>query len=288
MAEPQDSLTDNQLDEHVDALVQEMSGLAEEHEPEPAAEPGEGEAESLDGQVEAMLTEAVEQAEVESPAPVEGEASDQPPEVENTEPESSSPDTVEDLDAELADLADELLEGDFDDVDDVLAAGNPTEPIPPPEPEAAEAAEDEQAPASEPASPEPAADAEPGTDAEPSQATEPEPGSVADQREPDEAPVEARAPTETAALDAAPGGLKHRLTTAVYEAAVAANKPLDAKPTYARDIVGWFAAVTLFNALAVWVFFLLVRSPDPGPSPADVVTLEVPAEASAAEITDPG
>ena len=52
-----------------------------------------------------------------------------------------------------------------------------------------------------------------------------------------------------------------------------ANKPLDNKPAGARDVAGWLAAVTLFNAAAVWVFLLIARGPAPGTSDEPAVDL---------------
>ncbi|MEO0631953.1 MAG: hypothetical protein AAFY46_14700, partial [Planctomycetota bacterium] len=210
--------------------------------------------------------------------------------------------SVEDLDAELAGLADELLEGDFDDVDDVIEAGNPSEPVPLPteaEPEAAHETEDDEpsltgevaesgtSTASDDAS---IGRDETDTDVDASVATDDSLAVVAslgDAATPDAQPEPLV--QSAAAVEARPAvpALK-RISAFAYETAVRASKPLDGKPTYVRDIVGWFAAVTLFNAVAVWAFWVLGREPDPAPTSTDVVSIEVPADTTTAEaaVTD--
>lgn len=346
-AEPaQNSEGDDEAPEAAADPVPEAEDEAEPDEPEPAAEPDDKQEESdaeapLDDQVEALLSEAAqgdaltgEEAEqviaenddatvVAEPEPESQPEPETKPEPEaeaeadaDAEPEAEPAASVEDLDAELADLAEELLQGDFDDVDAVLEAGNPAQPMPTdedaeaaeasgeeiPEPEAAEEApeSDEAQPAavddgsSVPESEAGDDDAVPAaaaaTDAGASDAGD---AGEEDAATPSEAPVPAAdaddaaaaVAAQPAAVAAAPAEpkipLKQRIAGVFYDTAVRTSKPLDSKPTYARDIVGWFAAVTLFNAVAVWAFWFFGREPDPVPTSTDAVSIEVPADAAA-------
>jgi hypothetical protein len=54
-------------------------------------------------------------------------------------------------------------------------------------------------------------------------------------------------------------------------AATALARPLQNRPQYVRDMVGWVAMVNFFLAVCVWVYLLAIRSPvapDPDPLPA--------------------
>ena len=137
----------------------------------------------------------------------------------------------------------------------------------------------------------------PAADAAPAPAANPEPvaATPTDEEQDAPSPQHDEEPAAASAETASPAGaasvvkqasvsdqagsasLRERVTRAMYDAAVAANRPLDARPTYMRDIVGWFAAVTLFNAVAVWAFWMLSSGEAPAETPADVVTLERPA-----------
>ncbi len=243
-------------------------------------------------------TEPQTEPQTETETEVESEAESVPepeaePEAEadsDAEPAAAS---VEDLDAELSDLADELLEGDFDDVASVLQAGNPTElhdlsGVPKPSAVGADAASDDGAgEESEPVVDEAPSEAEPAGAPEPAVARSTAGSGSTDTGGVSEStgvPVE-RPAAAVAVATARPASNRvpalQRVSVFVYETAVRANKPLDGKPTYARDIVGWFAAVTLFNAVAVWAFWMLGRDPAPAPTSTDAVSIAVPEGADA-------
>lgn len=96
-----------------------------------------------------------------------------------------------------------------------------------------------------------------------------------------------RAPTRT---DAMPLSEAMRITTGAARAAAghsgpawratepsvlklldAAAAPINRRPKYVRDLIGWCAAVTLFYALCAWGYILLIRQPSvPEPTQAPV------------------
>jgi pilus assembly protein FimV len=320
--EAADEIADAAPIESVEAVVKdevepeaEIESLEPATEDDPEDQPEEGpaadETGSLDDQVEVMLETALDDSSAAPPAADLNEVLDEPdtdPQAEQ-DPAAASADepsaapsgadaeagSVEDLDAALADFADDLLEGDFDDVDAVLQGGDPreidsevsAESMPddavPEEPDDAPAvaevtASDVAAPPTDDNAPDDVVDVD-------------ELAPAAESPSPQQSEAPAAASAETAAPAAAASvvkqasvsdeagsaSLRERVTRAMYDAAVAANRPLDARPTYMRDIVGWFAAVTLFNAVAVWAFWMLSSGEAPAETPADVVTLERPA-----------
>ncbi|MEL6498918.1 MAG: hypothetical protein AAGJ54_08415 [Planctomycetota bacterium] len=296
--EPADAGIEPLVGDEAEAILRESVAAAGADDDAAGAEPAsDTEAHVRDEPRSEPETET--ESETEIPTETEAEA-----EAEAEEPVYAT--SVEDLDAELAGLADELLEGDFDDVDDVLEAGNPDDAAEISEPlkAAAESNADEEGGAvgnadalsddsvvsvagsgtpdaeearrAETASA--AVQAEPGRSAEPGVEQRPSDEDSADT-------VRSRDATTTlpAAAETARTSPLRRAKAFVYETAVRTNKPLDGKPTYARDIVGWFAAVTLFNAIAVWAFWVLGREPDPVPTSTDAVSIEVPAEAATAD-----
>ncbi|GAB5496648.1 MAG: hypothetical protein Phyf2KO_17280 [Phycisphaerales bacterium] len=280
-----------------------------EPEPEPETEPVAETAATLDDQVEDMLEEAT------SPE----KAGDQ------LATETQEQTAVDVVDAELAELADEMLDGDFDDGNDVLEAGmEPRAKAPPPaepqeqpeddayggmdeldgdfddgedvlaagEPEAApaakpkpesvaepsEPAESEEESAPESAAPEPASAPSPSTEPAAKKPAEPE----ASESEEDSAsapaktkkPKKEKKPRAKRTIEVKPDTklpkfaaitLAHAQNIGVI-VVEKVNKPFDEKPSHVRDVAGWIAAVTLFNAIAVWVFMLIGRSPAPGTS----------------------
>ena len=296
------------FDDQIDAML--SAAAVPQAEAEGEASPNGGIEPLIGDEAEAVLEEAspaesIDVA-VEPEADTDTESSTEParsPVVE-AEPDDDAAQpaaSVEDLDAELAGLADELLEGDFDDVDDVLEAGDPDEIVVPIE---AEPAEEDTQPAEsaglsddsavpehdsearavgEDSASEPlVAAASTAVGTEDADAAQAEADTSADGGSPDVAAAAARTPAAVSAGSARTPALQ-RAKRFVYETAVRTSKPLDGKPTYARDIVGWFAAVTLFNAVAVWAFWVLGREPDPLPTSTDAVSIEVPAEAATAD-----
>ena len=304
--------------------VAEVADEAEIDETADESEAVEVETASLDVQVDAMLDDAAASVEV------------------STESRS----TVDAVDEELSELADEMLDGDFDDADTVLAAGieAPTRAAPglddqtdteaESEPAAHEAeaideddlldgdfddadeviaqgvpeapqAKVEAVPAAETETPEP----EPAAAApkpKPAPEAKPEPKAKAPKPAPsveidDEA--ESETEIEPSAKESRERKVRHKKPTkprkgslkrntegqprwrvfaeearertgeAAYIVAEKLTKPLDSRPEMLKGLTGWLAAVTLFNAIAVWVFMLVVRGPTVGTSAQPAVDL---------------
>ncbi len=334
------------IDEQIDELVTSMSEATEKlaEEIEQAAQ------EDQQFETEALMSSAVQAKD-----PVQkAEAPETKPEPEPTlddqveemledasasASETSAKSTVDTVDEELAELADEMLEGDFDDADAVLTSGEPAPPKPAPipdpeatqtaapppmsEPDPIEAIDEEDLlegdfddadeviakgeptppkakPAPKPA-PEPVAEAPkpaPEPVAAKPKAKEPEPELEAEAAQEAPAP-EGRKVTHTKPAkpkkdrhrrDTGDQGrlrvLAHRAGEAAYRVAELINKPLDTKPAKAKDIAGWLAAVTLFNAMAVWFFLCFMRGPVPGNSAEPAVELvgQTPAVTTSKEI----
>ena len=238
----------------------------------------------------------------------------------------AGPETVEDLDAELSELADELLEGDFDDVEEVLreheSAGIPeaqtddrldaddadTEVVASPKSRgaaraleddmSAEASEegaegDEAVPSFVGSVPEEvmhaASDDEPDEpeDADRVETDGSDSGEVSSEREARPAKQHKPKPAAVASgpvVSEPKPSLAHRIRLAGYSLAALASRPIEQKPAYIRDIVGWFAAVTLFNAIAVWIFWFTVS----GAGPGDPSSAAVGLESSAPAVQDEG
>ena len=303
----------------------EVTEEAEIDETADEPEAVEVETASLDVQVDAMLEDAAASVEV------------------STESRS----TVDAVDEELSELADEMLDGDFDDADTVLAAGieaptraapgldDQTETETESEPAAHEAeaideddlldgdfddadeviaqgvpeapqAKIEAVPAAETETPEPepepvaaAPKPKPAPEAKPeprAKAPKPAPSAEIDDEAESEPETEPSAKqTERKVRHKKPtkprkGSLKRntegqprwrvfaeeareRTGEAAYIVAEKLTKPLDSRPEMLKGLTGWLAAVTLFNAIAVWVFMLVVRGPTVGTSAQPAVDL---------------
>lgn len=183
---------------------------------------------------------------------------------------------------------DHLLDGDFGDLDDVIAMGESQPPPPPkPKPQPASAAAPAPAPKAAPEAPAPA----PKPVAAPAPAA-PAP-TPAPQPESAPAPQADRAVTHDKKRTKSPAAGKRLRVVAThagntaYALAERLTKPLDTRPSQLKDITGWLAAVTLFNAVAVWAFLLIGRGPAPGASDEPAVELvkqPATADASSEEI----
>lgn len=162
---------------------------------------------------------------------------------------ASDPGDIDSLDSELADLADELLDGVFEDTDGNVALTT----------EELAQSESEDAPAhEEPATAEPAQEAPKQAEPEKPAAKEasaqkpepkPEPASVAaDASEPDEGAEEE--PSRRAGLGRLVGAgvLPH-----AAKFVLVLNAPLEDRPKIWRDSVGWVALWTGFLALMIWL-----------------------------------
>ena len=307
--------------------VAEVADEAEIDETADEPEAVEVETASLDVQVDAMLEDAAA----------------------SVEAATESRSTVDAVDEELSELADEMLDGDFDDADTVLAAGidaptraapgldDQTETVTESEPAAHEAeaideddlldgdfddadeviaqgvpeapqAKIEAVPAAETQTSDPVPEPEPVAAApkpEPQPEAKPEPRAKApkpapsveidDQAESETETEPSTKQTERKVRHKKPskprkGSLKRntegqprwrviaeeareRTGEAAYIVAEKLTKPLDSRPEMLKGLTGWLAAVTLFNAIAVWVFMLVVRGPTVGTSAQPAVDL---------------
>lgn len=236
----------------VDAVDEELAELADEML--------EGDFDDADAVLSASESAPPKPKPIAQPDP-EATLSAAPP-VEMKDPDASSSIDEEDL-----------LEGDFDDADEVIAQGEPEPPKAKPVPAPAPAPKAEAPkPAPEPAHAKP-------------KAKEPEPELEESVAEEQHAPEDR---TVTHSKPAKPRKERHRRETgdqgrlralahgaggAAYRVAEIINKPLDTKPAKAKDVAGWLAAVTLFNALAVWFFLFFMRGPAPGTSAEPAVEL---------------
>lgn len=176
--------------------------------------------------------------------------------------------TITSLDAELAQLADTLISGGFEDQDAVLpsapAGHEPAGAHEPPtfKPSPAPAfspppTSPSSTPAKHPAPPAPATAAAivhpPASKAKPGGA-----GGASGPTPAGSALLAARASGRSAWAATEP---------VLLRALDAISSPVRGRPKAVRDLFGWVAAVMAFNALSVWVFVLFVRSPEP-PRPA--------------------
>jgi len=261
-AEPAESLPRSA----VDAVDAELAGLAEE---------------MLDGDfddAEDVIEQGIE------PAPKQPAASNEDAESKaEDDAEDPASTEVENPKAEAADEHDDLLDGDFDDAEDVIEKGIETEIKKPAaeaeteasEPEAAEDSADETQPKPVAESaPEPVSASSSGDSEKPEQEAKTNPAKAKKtkkQKKPKQKRiVEPKADTKLPAFAAVAAAHTNSIAFALAEKI---NKPLDSKPTYMRDIAGWLAAVTLFNAFAVWVFLLIGRGPAAGTSSEPAVEL---------------
>lgn len=258
--------------------------------PKPKAEPAVATAPTLDAQVDAMLEDASASAQDAPPKDV-GAIDSQLAELADEMLEGD----IDDLDGALASAAaveampkaapkaesaalaeaideDDLLEGDFDDLNEALANAEATEKQPAPKPKAPAPAPAPAAPTPAPKAeapaPKPAPKAEPVPKAEPAAVPAERPAAKPAEPEPEFKTVPGK--RRASVLTHAAIGRAGKVALAIAEKA---NKPLDNKPAGVRDVAGWLAAVTLFNAAAVWVFLLIARGPAPGTSDEPAVDL---------------
>ena len=296
---------DFETESQIASAVQPDYHALDENEPKAADEPeAEEPASSLDTQIDEMLEDAAASVEV----------------------RQVSKSTVDTVDEELAELADEMLEGDFDDADEVMAsgieapkptganpAGEPTESTAEPAPGAGFGDDSDMlegdfddaeeviaqgepdlpkvapAPTAKPA-PKPAAEAAPKAEPAP-KAPAPEPVPAAaelDEEFNDDTPT--TEPDRASRHKKRKGNLRpstegmpkwrvlaetarEHAGDAIYVVAEKLTKPLDSRPEMLKGLTGWLAAVTLFNAIAVWVFMLIARGPEPGTSDEPAVDL---------------
>jgi hypothetical protein len=260
----------------VDAVDAELAGLAEE---------------MLDGDfddADDLIQQGIDPHKPES-ASADDDAESEPAEGTNgaASPESTVPLAETAEVATGADDPDDLLDGDFDDAEDVIEQGISAEINAPhsdsesqqedaAEPETLVSSAEPAAPAkAEPKSAEPAAD--PVSESPSVKADEPETktktkpakqkkSKQSKQKKIVEPKSDSKLPAYASVAAAQAGGLAFSLAEKM-------NKPLDEKPVYMRDIAGWLAAVTLFNAVAAWFFLLFLRSPAAGSSSEPTVEL---------------
>lgn len=191
---------------------------------------------------------------------------------------------------------DDMLDGDFDDLQDAIAQAG-TQPPPPkawPQPDPIPAPPPEANPATPP--PEPIAPPQTATTRPvapwPAPAPQDEPDPAHERTVTHGKPAVPRKPPTRAS---APGGHRPRTLAraavarsgqVAYALAERLTKPLDSRPSQLKDITGWLAAVTLFNAAAVWVFLLIGRGPAPGTSTQPAVDLVGQTSATIADDLD--
>ncbi|MCL4221270.1 MAG: hypothetical protein KJZ65_07860 [Phycisphaerales bacterium] len=209
------------------------------------------------------------------------------------------PQSIDELDSELASLAEAALQGTFEDPGGLAteSAALPPQAVPaavnvPPEP---------PSPAVEPSSigvpeasvpaPQPEWSAQPmrpsvAAPPPPGAPPAPEPTEQVAQPEPESNPIAPRtsaqtttaAPGRLAALSSMarvvePGARKIWLAArpALASAVIAMSKPAEKLSASKRDTIGWFAVYTAFLAVCVWGFLLLFRKPAVPPPTSDPV-----------------
>jgi hypothetical protein len=199
------------------------------------------------------LAEAVQKL-VESPPP----AAPAPP----------VPDKIETLDAQIATLADDLIAGDLADEEGALKG---QVAAPPSVPEAVPVS----LPPAEPPPPSVRAPAPAVPDLKPagetSAAVPPPmaPGPATRVRTP-ESPAKKEEPRKPSRLKAVAMAAAGSMGTAVL---AALSGPIRNRPKMVRDLVGWVALVTIFNATCLWMYVLFFRSADAPPAkPAAAVS----------------
>jgi hypothetical protein len=239
--------------------------------PTPAATPPEGvpepgasvSASSPAPPPEHDLAKAVEKLIQEQPAPATLSPSEPPPA------------KIETLDAQIADLADDLIAGEFADESSVVQGGvgePPANQPPPPSsgtektgsaapadrPGAEAALFEAAAPAAEPTWPQAVlaeAKVEPNPTSAPRPVSKPPPPIV-------KPAATSRQVAEMAAKVAARQGVKAARTLKPHGLKLLEliSAPLLRKPKPIRDLIGWIALVTLFNAACLWMYVLFFRS----------------------------
>lgn len=187
---------------------------------------------------------------------------------------ATTPKKIEALDAQIADLADDLIAGEFADENNVLQGqiGEPPAKEAPPPPVSTE---QPMALPTPPPAPEPTPKAEqPVATVEPERPAPPAPKAPT-------SPGFARAAAKSAAKVAAAHGTKaaSRLKPLVIKVLELISSPLSDKPKYIRDLVGWLALWTLFVSISLWGYVLFFRSA----KPPEVVTPVAAAESESAK-----
>jgi len=194
--------------------------------------------------IETVLTDAVEEATAEH-------------DNLEAEPETSEPANIEQLDEELAGLAEELVDGDFED-----ATGEVAEPVDIPEPVAADPVETEPdslgdtTPIDEPTEP---ITARPGEN-EPEHKDDddkPSGGKVVEPK-PTDQPAWAKVRDTVLALARKGGKAAVPIGARII---LLLGKPTSKLPASTRDTVGWLGLYTAFLAACVWGFLLFFRKP---------------------------
>lgn len=190
-------------------------------------------------------------------------------------------DDIDDLDKQIAELTDELLDGDFTD-----AEGQPVgEAFEPPAQPASRATDKQAEPEQPEAEPAPESVSEsPIDEAEAQSESLAAPASEAAEAEADaepeaaiakETPAPRPSPAQRAHARAAatPAKGPHPFVLVLLRVADKADTgartladllatPLKNKPKIVRDTVGWFGLWTLFLAVCVWITLAFFRSPD--------------------------
>jgi len=256
------------LGEDIDALLAAAEEVVEEtafdaaalEEAEPAAtleEPGSETdlvVDAVEDEVEEPVVRAAEDEETASA--IEREISSVVAEEAEEEPAS-----IEELDDELASLAESFVEGDFEDADGQLDEAEIPQVT---RVEAVEGAAEEAA--SEP-------------EADPAVAAEP----AADEAD---ASVAAEAVGEASSAGPAKAGKRRSwrgvLAPVGARVLLLISKPTAGLPASTRDTIGWLGLYTGFLAMCVWGFVLLFRKPIAPEPTAEAVNITGTASASSA------
>lgn len=171
---------------------------------------------------------------------------DNAPQPAPAEPPLPADTKIETLDAHIAELADDLIAGEFADEQNQIK-GQVGAPPPAPPPETPTVAP--QAPA--PQAPEPAAAHTPDIPVAPKPM---KPAPAAKPPKPVEAPAEPKVETPRRALG--------ERVKPIFAATLAAlSAPLRNASKQTRDRVGWIAIITIFNATCLWGYLLFFRAP---------------------------
>lgn len=185
-------------------------------------------------------------------------------------PAPETPKKIEALDAQIANLADDLIAGEFADEQNVLQGqvGEPPAKEAPPPPLGAEQ------PAAKPAEPAPKVEAPATLVAPTAKPAAPAPAPAAPTAPP--APSVARKAATSAAKVAAQHGAKAagRLKPLGLKLLELISQPLKDKPKYTRDLVGWLALWTLFVSVSLWAYVLFFRSANPPAAAKPVAAAE--------------
>lgn len=187
------------------------------------------------------------------------------------------PHKIENLDAKIADLADDLIAGELADEQNVLqgeVGGPPVIESAPPPPSGNERPVEktpEPAPIAEVPSPAPV------RQVQETAASTLQPAPIA------KPPLKPAAPASKTAEKAAKVAVRHgtRAANALKPHGLKLlqlmSGPLQHRPKYVRDLVGWAAIITMFNASCLWMYVLFFRSAK-APAPTTAVAHEKPKE----------